>query len=89
MDAAIAFGTVLRRLRVEAGFTQEDLGLEADVGRTYISKLERGQQQPTLTTILKLASTLKRSPSEVIVLVEVELMRPVSRPTKRVAKKKS
>ena len=73
MDAAIAFGKVLRRLRTEVGLTQEQLGFEADLRRTYISILELGQQQPTLTTILKLAKPLKHSAEEIVGLVETEI----------------
>ena len=73
MDAAVAFGKVLRRLRREAGMTQEGLGFEADLRRTYISILELGQQQPTLTTILKLAKPLKRSAQDIVGMVETEL----------------
>jgi transcriptional regulator with XRE-family HTH domain len=65
----------LRQLRLEAGYTQEELGFEADLRRTYISILELGQQQPTLTTILKLAKSLNRSAQELIGLVEAELQR--------------
>lgn len=75
MDAAIAFGKVLRQLRVEAGLTQEELCFEADLRRTYISILELGQQQPTLTTILKLTKALNRSAQETMGLVEAELNR--------------
>jgi len=73
LDAAVAFGKVLRGLRKEAGLTQEELGFEADLRRTYISILELGQQQPTLTTILKLAKPLKRSAQDIVGRVEVEL----------------
>lgn len=73
MDAAVAFGRVLRRLRTEAGLTQEELGFEADLRRTYVSILELGEQQPTLTTILKLARPLKRSAQELVRLVEAEM----------------
>ena len=73
MDAAVAFGKVLRRLRNEAGLTQEALGFEADLRRTYISILELGQQQPTLTTILKLAKPLKHSAQDIVGLVEAEM----------------
>ena len=75
MDAAVAFGKVLRQLRQEVGFTQEQLGLEADLRRTYISILELGQQQPSLTTILKLSKVLERPASELVALVEGELRR--------------
>ena len=73
MEPAVAFGTVLRRLRQEASLTQEELGFEADLRRTYVSVLELGQQQPSLSTILKLSRALKRSASEIIGLVESEL----------------
>lgn len=73
MDVGVAFGRVLRRLRIEAGLTQEQLGFDADLRRTYISILELGQQQPTLTTIFKIAKALKRSGQDVIGLVEVEM----------------
>lgn len=79
MDPAVAFGRVLRRLRHEAGFTQEELGFEADLRRTYVSILELGRQQPTLTTILKLAKPLKRSAREIVGMVELELQHAVRR----------
>ena len=75
VDAAASFGVVLRRLRKAAGLTQEQLALEADLQRTYVSILELGQQQPTLTTILKLAAALDRSAGEIVSLVEAELAR--------------
>ena len=73
MDAAVAFGKVLRRLRNDAGLTQEQLGFEANLRRTYVSILELGQQQPTLTTIFKLAQALDLSAREVIGMVEAEM----------------
>lgn len=73
MDAAVAFGNVLRRLRKEAGLTQEELGFEADLRRSYVSILELGQQQPSLTTILKLAKPLKHSAQDVVGMVEAEI----------------
>ena len=73
MDAAQAFGKVLRRLRLEAGYTQEELGFEADLRRTFISLLELGQQQPTLTTILKLSVPLKHSARDIVAMVEDEI----------------
>ncbi len=66
MDVAKVFGVVLRDMRIEAGLTQEQLGLEADLRRTFVSLLELGQQQPTLTTLLKLAHALN-CPAHVIV----------------------
>ena len=76
MDAGIAFGKVLRRLREAAGLTQEQLGFEADLRRTYVSILELGQQQPSLTTILKIAQALNCSPGSLLDMVSEEINRP-------------
>jgi transcriptional regulator with XRE-family HTH domain len=73
LDAAKAFGKVLKNLRKEAKLTQEELGFEADLRRTYISILELGEQQPSLTTILKLAKPLGISGQELMGLVEEEI----------------
>ncbi|NMF98206.2 helix-turn-helix domain-containing protein [Aromatoleum toluolicum] len=64
---------MLRRARRRAGLTQEQLGLEADLRRTYVSLLELGQQQPSLTTILKLATALQHQPGELVDLVVSEM----------------
>lgn len=73
MEPAVAFGVVLRRLRQEASLTQEELGFEAELRRTYVSVLELGQQQPSLTTILKISRALNLPASEIIAQVEAEL----------------
>lgn len=72
LEPAVAFGLVLRRLRQEASLTQEELGFEADLRRTYVSVLELGQQQPSLATILKLARGLQIPASKLVALVEAE-----------------
>ena len=67
MDKVIqAFGKALREVRKEKGLTQEQLGFEADLQRIYVSTLELGQQQPSLTTIFKLANGLSCSATELI-----------------------
>ena len=69
----IAFGIVLRELRVKSGLSQESLGFAADLQRNYISLIELGHNQPTITTIFKLAGALNIKPSELMILVENEL----------------
>jgi transcriptional regulator with XRE-family HTH domain len=49
------FGTVLRELRENKKLSQEKLAEFCDLDRTYISLLERGLRQPTLTTLFKLS----------------------------------
>lgn len=70
---AIGFGKVLRRLRLASGMTQEELGLEAGLQRNYISSLERGEKQPSLTTIFRLAKAMDTLPSAFLEIVETEL----------------
>ena len=72
MDLAAHFGAVLKRLRKQAGLSQEQLGFEAGLERNYISMLELGQRQPTITTVEKLAISLKIKASGLIAEVETE-----------------
>lgn len=67
---AITFGRVLRRLRKQADLTQEELGFQANLERNYISLLERGQRQPTLTTLVRLARPLGCSAAHLVAQVE-------------------
>lgn len=60
------FGEVLRELRIAKGISQEKLAEYCDLDRTYISLLERGLRQPTISTIFKIADALNMSPSEII-----------------------
>ncbi|WP_280359853.1 helix-turn-helix transcriptional regulator [Pseudomonas sp. BN606] len=66
----MAFGKALRLRRKEAGLTQEQLAHEAEVQRNYVSLLERGINQPTLTIIFKLAAALDCTPSALVEDVE-------------------
>lgn len=70
MKESLEFGRVLRRLRLAAGFTQEQLGHETGLQRNYVSLMERGVNQPTITTLFKLAAVLNISASEMIAEVE-------------------
>lgn len=65
-----AFGRVLRELREQRGFTQEAFALECEVDRTFVGLIERGQRQPTLTTLFRLAGPLDLRPSVLMRRVE-------------------
>lgn len=60
------FGIFLAAKRREAGLTQEDLAHWSGLHRTYIGGLERGERNPTVTTLLALAQGLGCSPSELL-----------------------
>lgn len=49
----------LRKLRQTTGLSQEAFADEAGVHRTYISDLERGARNPTITVVDKIAKALK------------------------------
>ncbi len=68
MDLRQVFAANLRRLRHAKGFSQEDLAYEANVNRTYMSKLERGGSYPGLEIIGKLAAVLEVEPAEFLKL---------------------
>lgn len=53
---AVAFGRTLRSARRTAQLSQEELGYQAHIDRTYPSLLERGLRTPTLTTVLDVAA---------------------------------
>jgi len=61
-----AFGLALREIRESRKLSQEQLALDSDFDRTYVSLLERGLQSPTVRTIVKLAATLHVRPSLMI-----------------------
>lgn len=73
LDVESVFGQVLRRLRKAHGLTQEELAARADIERTFVSFLERGLRQPTLTTILKIAKALDVPAASIVGAVESEL----------------
>lgn len=65
-----AFGQVLRKHRLAAGLSQEELGLESGVQRNFISLIETGQNQPTITTLFRLAKALDIKASSLVSDVE-------------------
>ena len=66
MDIQQRLARNLRRLRQEHGWSQEAFAFEAKLHRTYISDLERGARNPTLTVVEKLATALKVTASALI-----------------------
>jgi transcriptional regulator with XRE-family HTH domain len=56
----------LRRLRQKTGWSQEAFAFEAGLHRTYISDLERGARNPTITVVEKLAKALGVKPGALL-----------------------
>ena len=71
-DLDKSFGIALRKLRLAKKLTQEQLGFESGLRRTFISSLELGEKQPSLATIQKLATVFDLSMAKFIQKVEEE-----------------
>lgn len=52
----------VRRLRLERGYTQEELSELAGINRNYTGMIERGERSPTVDMLEKLARALKIDP---------------------------
>lgn len=66
------FARILKEIRQQQEQSQEVLALTANLDRTYISMLESGKRQPTLTTIFALCKALNIRPADVITEIEKE-----------------
>lgn len=64
MNPQDRFAVNLRRARLAAGVSQEELGYMCDLHRTEVSLLERAGREPRMATIVKLAGALKTTPSQ-------------------------
>lgn len=52
-------GKKVRRLRHKLNISQEDLAEKAGIHRTYMGKIERGESNPPLHTVSKVAKALR------------------------------
>jgi transcriptional regulator with XRE-family HTH domain len=60
------FGKNVKRIRNEAGLSQEELAFRAKLHRTYISSIERGERNVSLENIYAIAEALKVLPGELL-----------------------
>lgn len=66
MDLVLVLGRNVRRYRRERSYSQEQLALEADMKRSYVSDLERGTRNPTVRALERLAIALGVRPSDLL-----------------------
>lgn len=72
-ELAQAFGAAVRALRTERGIAQETLAHLAGVERSHMGKVERGEHQPTLSLIFKIAGALGCSTAVLLAKAESQL----------------
>ena len=62
MDVVQLLGVNVRRYRKLKGMSQERLALDAGMERSYVSDLERGQRNPSVRALGRLAEALEIEP---------------------------
>lgn len=71
-SAQIRFGLAVRRLRLARGYTQEKFALDANINRSYMGQIERGEVNISLTNLERLAKGLKMTMGELMAEVDRE-----------------
>jgi transcriptional regulator with XRE-family HTH domain len=66
----VRFGRTVRKLRAEAGYSQESFADVVGVHRTYMGMIERGRGNPTLDMIAKIARGLDLNVAQLFAKVE-------------------
>ncbi len=62
MDLPQILGRNVRRFRLQKGLSQEELALETDMKRSYVSDVERGTRNPSVKAVARLAEALQVEP---------------------------
>jgi transcriptional regulator with XRE-family HTH domain len=60
------FGAAVRALRRKLGVSQERLAFAAELDRSYVSDVERGNRNVSLVNIVRIAEALRVTPSELL-----------------------
>ena len=69
-------GAVIQAYREEKGLSQEVVSGLADIGRTHLSAIERGQRKPTLDTFFKIALAMDIPPHQLMKRIEDSINQP-------------
>ena len=69
-------GRVIQRIRAAKGISQEGLAALADVERSFVGRIERGESNPSFEVLLRLANGLSMPLSELIQAYESDIARP-------------
>ena len=62
----VALGDAIRRIRLEKGISQEKLAVLAEVDRSYVGRVERGDNNVAVLTLARLAKALEVSMMELM-----------------------
>jgi transcriptional regulator with XRE-family HTH domain len=73
MDIEEAVGAELRVCRQKKNVSQEQLGFDAGIHRTYVSLIERGEKSPTLGVLFRLCRALDVPPAKFVKNVQLRM----------------
>jgi transcriptional regulator with XRE-family HTH domain len=62
----ICLGETIRRIRIEHGVSQEALALKAELDRSYVGGIERGEHNLSFMNLIKISESLGVTPSELL-----------------------
>ena len=83
MDVRELVAWNLRRLRVARGIAQEALAVDAEIDRTYVSRLERSMENPTVLVLSRIAKALDCEIVEFFAVPRAGASRPATLPKGR------
>jgi transcriptional regulator with XRE-family HTH domain len=70
MDGRTLVARNLRKLRVERGLSQDALAVDAGLDRSYVGRIERGLENPTVDTLDRFAKALGVAAAEFLLVPE-------------------
>ena len=62
----VCLGEAIRRIRIEHGVSQEALALKAELDRSYVGGIERGEHNLALVSLIKISATLGLTASQLL-----------------------
>jgi transcriptional regulator with XRE-family HTH domain len=71
-ELAKRFGELVRRLRAERGYSQEDFAFRVGLHQTYVSSIERGERNVTIGTAARVAEALDTTLTSMFAQVDRE-----------------
>ena len=79
----IKIGEKIRKLRIKRKFSQEELAHEAQLGRGYYGRVERGEQNASVQNLIKISMILQVDPGKLLPLLRDLKMPPAAKNSNR------
>jgi transcriptional regulator with XRE-family HTH domain len=72
MNTKQMIGARIKQIRNRKGLTQDQLAEKMEISPKYLSSIERGRENPTLDTLIKLSDSLDVKISDIFSIIEIE-----------------